>query len=104
MECCNINLLCNLMSIGEQEHSVKIYDLMLECDDKQKPQKGISMESGGLIPTAKISKLGSGNQPLAEEDVNIANTGCWKLISKHIQELLEKISWKKTMIKVILDT
>ena len=76
------------------------YDLTLECDDQHKPQKGNSMGSGCLIPTIKISNLGSGNQPLAEEYVKIANTGFWKVTSNYIKELLEKSLQSKS----ILDT
>ena len=43
--------------------------------------------------------MGDENQLLAK----VNNTGCWKLFSKYIQELLEKVLQKKTMIKVILD-
>ena len=58
------------------------------------------MGSGCLIPTIKISDLGSGNHPLAEEYVKIANTGFWKVTSNYIKELLERSLQSKS----ILDT
>ena len=65
-----------------------------------------------MIPKATISKLGHGNQPLAEEDVKLSlnvlelqgvdekidNTGCWELISNYIQEQFEKYLQTETMI------
>ena len=56
------------------------------------------MESGGLVPTATISKLGYGNQPLAEEAAEIGNTEYWLLSSNFIKEMLEKHLPSKSII------
>ena len=87
---CNVYQSCYVRSIGKQEDSVQKNELILECDDQQKPQKGNSMENGGLVPTVTISKLSCGNKPPAEEAVEIGNTGCFVWISNFIKEVLER--------------